>query len=335
MVISRLALPRRTVLRGMGATLALPFLDSMVPAFATKAATKPVKRFGVVYLPNGLMLRSFVPPSAGKDFEMTRLLKPLEKYRHQLTIVSGLSNAAAEAHEAGGNGPHSRTSGAWLSGTRPEPTEGADLRSGRTADQYAADVLGRETPLRSLEIALEPNFVVGVCEGSYSCTYINTFSWAAPDRPLPMETNPAVVFERTVRRGRSRRCAARSAPPGSQHPRCVDRRSRSSAAHHRPERSPHDRRVPGRGAGRRASHPTDWIARRRGLRYRKAVRHPGAFRGSREADDGPHLPCAPHGHDAGLHVPGRAGTQQPVVSGNWRDRSPPRHLAPRQRAGEG
>ena len=196
MVISRLALPRRTVLRGMGATLALPFLDSMVPAFATKAATKPVKRFGVVYLPNGLMLRSFVPPSAGKDFEMTRLLKPLEKYRHQLTIVSGLSNAAAEAHEAGGNGPHSRTSGAWLSGTRPEPTEGADLRSGRTADQYAADVLGRETPLRSLEIALEPNFVVGVCEGSYSCTYINTFSWAAPDRPLPMETNPAVVFER-------------------------------------------------------------------------------------------------------------------------------------------
>ena len=196
MIIKRAALSRRTLLRGAGTAVMLPFLDAMVPAFATKAATKPVKRFGVVYLPNGLVLRHFVPPSAGTDFEMTRILKPLEKYRQQLTIVSGLSNAAADAHDSGGNGPHSRASGAWLSGTQPTPTEGADLGSGRTADQYAADVLGRDTPLRSLEVALEPNFVVGVCEGGYSCTYINTFSWAAADRPLPMETNPAVVFER-------------------------------------------------------------------------------------------------------------------------------------------
>ena len=196
MIIKRVALSRRTLLRGAGAAVMLPLLDAMVPAFATKAQTKPVKRFGVVYLPNGLVLRNFVPQSAGTDFEMTRILKPLEKYRQQLTIVSGLSNAAADAHEVGGNGPHSRASGAWLSGTAPKPTEGADLGSGRTADQYAADVLGRDTPLRSLEVALEPNFVVGVCEGGYSCTYINTFSWAAADRPLPMETNPAVVFER-------------------------------------------------------------------------------------------------------------------------------------------
>jgi hypothetical protein len=184
------------MLRTGGAAIALPFLEAMVPAFAVKAATTPVKRFGAVYFPNGMVIRNFVPATAGSTFEMTRLLKPLEPFRNQLTVVSGLSNAAAEAHEAGGNGPHSRASGSWLSGMRPNPTEGVGIRSGRTVDQYAADVIGRDTPIRSLELALEPNFVVGVCEGSYSCTYINTFVWAAPDRPLPMETNPAVVFDR-------------------------------------------------------------------------------------------------------------------------------------------
>ena len=196
MVISKLALPRRTVLRGIGATLALPMLEAMVPAFATKAATRPVKRFVPVYLPNGVVIRNLIPATAGKDFEITPILSPLEPYRDQLTIVSGLANAQADASETGG-GPHSRTSGTWLGGVRPKRTQGADLRAGRTADQFAADELGKNTPLRSLELALEPNFVVGSCEsGGYSCMYLNTFSWAAPDRPLPMETNPAVVFER-------------------------------------------------------------------------------------------------------------------------------------------
>lgn len=196
MIVRRLAVPRRTVLRGAGAAITLPFLEAMIPAFATRAQTRPVKRFGAIYFPNGMVLRNFLPTKTGTDWETTRILKPIERHRDKLTIVSGLANLAGEAHENGGNGPHSRTSGSWLSGTRPVPTEGANLASGRTADQYAADVLGKETPLRSLEIALEPNYVVGVCEGSYSCTYINTFSWAAPQRPLPMETNPAVVFER-------------------------------------------------------------------------------------------------------------------------------------------
>jgi hypothetical protein len=196
MIVNRIALPRRTVLRGAGAALALPFLEAMVPAFVTKAATRPVKRFGVVYCPNGMVLQNFVPPTVGPDFEIRPILRPLEQHRKQLTIVSGLANAAGDAHEAGGNGPHSRTSGSWLSGTRPRPTEGADIGSGRTADQYAADALGDKTPLRSLEIALEPNFLVGSCEGGYSCTYINTIVWGASDRPLQMETNPAVVFER-------------------------------------------------------------------------------------------------------------------------------------------
>jgi hypothetical protein len=195
MTIQKLALPRRTVVRGLGTALALPFLDAMVPAFGPASAATPAKRFGAMYLPNGVILKDLLPATGGKDYEITPILRPIEKYREHLTIVSGLANVAADPFDAG-SGPHSRTSGCWLSGTRVRRTEAADLRAGRTADQYAADVLGKETPLRSLELALEPNFVVGGCEGGYSCTYLNTFSWAGPDRPLPMETNPAVVFER-------------------------------------------------------------------------------------------------------------------------------------------
>src|SRR5262245_42612047 len=195
MTIFKRALPRRTVLRGIGTTLALPFLDAMVPAFGAANAATPAKRFGAMYLPNGVILKDFVPEKAGTDYEITPILRPVEKYRQHLTIVSGLANVAADPFDAG-SGPHSRTSGCWLSGVRAKRTEAADLHAGRTADQYAADVLGKDTPLRSLEVALEPNFTVGGCEGGYSCTYINTFTWAAPDRPLPMETNPAVVFER-------------------------------------------------------------------------------------------------------------------------------------------
>jgi hypothetical protein len=196
MVISKRSLPRRTILRGMGAVVALPWLDAMVPAFTSAAAAaKPVKRFGVVYLPNGLIVKDLIPPSAGAGFEMTPILRPLEPFRDHLTVVSGLANVAGDPVDAG-SGPHSRTSGCYLNGVRVKHTEGADLRAGRTMDQFAADELGKDTALRSLELALEPNFTVGGCEGGYSCTYINTFSWAAPDRPLPMETNPAVVFER-------------------------------------------------------------------------------------------------------------------------------------------
>lgn len=193
--VTRTALPRRTVLRGIGAAVALPFLDAMVPAVRAGAAAKPVKRFGAVYLPNGMIVKDFVPAEAGRNYGITPILKPLEKFRSQMTVVTGLANKPGDPLDAG-SGPHSRVSGCWLNGVRVKRTENADLSAGRTADQFAADVLGADTPLRSLELALEPNFVVGGCEGGYSCTYINTFSWASANRPLPMETNPAVVFER-------------------------------------------------------------------------------------------------------------------------------------------
>ena len=201
MIISKRALPRRTVLRGIGTAVGLPLLDAMVPALTSAAAAStPVKRLGVVYFPNGIIVKGFIPPTAGEAFEITPILRPLEPFRSQLTVVSGLANVAGDPVDAG-SGPHSRASGCWLSGVPVRRTESADLRAGRTMDQFAADELGKDTPLRSLELALEPNFTVGGCEGGYSCTYINTFSWSAPERPVPMETNPAVVFERLFGEG--------------------------------------------------------------------------------------------------------------------------------------
>ena len=195
MFVSKIAIPRRTFLRSAGVAIGLPMLDAMLPAFATQAAARPINRFAVVYLPNGVTVRDLIPASTGKDFPITPILRPIEQHRDQLTIVSGLANAQGDPLDAG-SGPHSRSCGCWLNGTRPRRTEGADLRAGRTVDQFAADALGKDTPLRSLEIGCEPNFTVGSCEGGYACAYVNTFVWAAPDRPLPMETNPAVVFER-------------------------------------------------------------------------------------------------------------------------------------------
>ena len=127
MVINKLALPRRTVLRGIGATLALPLLDAMVPALTpiAKTAAKPVTRLGIAYLPNGVIVKDLVPPTAGKDFEITPILKPLERFRDQLTVISGLANVQGDPLDAG-SGPHSRNSGCWLSGVRAKRTENAD-----------------------------------------------------------------------------------------------------------------------------------------------------------------------------------------------------------------
>ena len=197
MIINKIALPRRTFLRGVGATLALPLLDAMVPALSalSKTAAAPPVRLGFAFVPNGLILREFLPKTEGRGFDVPRILAPLAPYRDHLTIVSGLANAAGDALDAS-SGPHSRGSGCWLNGMRAKRTEGADIQAGKTIDQFAADALGRETPLASLQLALEPNFMTGNCEGGYSCAYINTLSWRTGTLPLPMETNPRVVFER-------------------------------------------------------------------------------------------------------------------------------------------
>ncbi len=196
MMISKLSLPRRTFLRGMGATLALPLLDAMVPAFAAvaNAAAKPAMRLGFFYVPNGIQLVNWLPTIEGPNFDFKSILQPLAPFRDHLTVVSGLSNPAEMLDDGGG--AHTRPHTMWLSGVRPRRTMGGDIQAGPSIDQLAAEELGKETPLRSLGLALEPNFLVGNCETGFSCTYMNTFSWRNATTPMPLENNPRVVFER-------------------------------------------------------------------------------------------------------------------------------------------
>jgi Protein of unknown function (DUF1552) len=197
MTITKMALPRRTFLRGIGAALALPLLDAMIPvrAFGASSAA-PVKRLGFIYIPNGASMSHWKPQSVeGTSLELSPSLKPLEALKEYVVVPTGLTHHQAESL-GDGNGEHSRGQTVWLSGVHPKRTEGADVRNSTTVDQLAAQVLGKDTPLMSLELALEQDYLVGNCDNGYSCTYWNTVSWRTPTTPLPMEVNPRVVFER-------------------------------------------------------------------------------------------------------------------------------------------
>lgn len=203
MFITNKSLPRRTLLRGVGAAVALPFLDAMVPALAatSRTTTGPVRRLSFSYIPNGAIMEKWTPTEEGPTFEFPETLASLEAHRDQITVVSGLDSRPAEAAEGEGSGDHARASAVWLSGAHPKRTEGADVRGGKTIDQMAADVLGRDTQLRSLEVAAEDFTAVGGCDIGYSCSYVNTLSWRTATTPLPMQTDPRVVFERLFGEG--------------------------------------------------------------------------------------------------------------------------------------
>jgi hypothetical protein len=203
MFITRTALPRRTVLRGLGASLALPLLDAMVPAGTLLAQTpaRPTPRLGFVYLPNGVArnftgINYWTPAGEGTAFELSPILSPLKAFRDRTVIVSGLAQHQADAFDDGANGDHTRGTSSWLTGVHCKRTEGADVRNGTSADQIAATAIGTSTPLPSLELAIDLNFLAGQCENSYSCAYLNTLAWSSPTAPLPTENNPRLVFER-------------------------------------------------------------------------------------------------------------------------------------------
>jgi hypothetical protein len=177
----------------------------MVPAFAQSQAPA-AKRIGFIYMPNGVAMNFsginyWTPPSAGRDFELSPILTPLAPFRDRLTIVSGLAQHQADAHDDGANGDHTRATSSWLTGVHCKRTEGADVENGVSADQLAADVLGRDTVLPSLELSIDLNFLAGQCENSYSCVYLNTLAWRSPTQPLPTENNPRLVFERLFGNG--------------------------------------------------------------------------------------------------------------------------------------
>ena len=197
MFISKKHLQRRTFLRGLGATVALPLLDAMVPAFAATATKNP--RIGFVYVPHGMVMSRFTPDAAGKGFAFKDINRPLEPYRDRLSIVSRLHHRAADSTAV-----HSLSPTTWLSGVRPKPTQGVDAYAGVTADQIAASAIGQDTLLPSMEVATEDHSgLIGACDRDYGCIYMNTLSWRTPTTPMPMEINPRKVFERMFGQGDS------------------------------------------------------------------------------------------------------------------------------------
>jgi hypothetical protein len=193
MFISKISLPRRTFLRGVGVTLALPLLEAMVPAaslLAKTPANRPL-RAGFIYIPHGADMSSWTPAAAGSNVELSRTLTPLEPFKDSLVVVSNLMRAGGQTEM------HAAAASGWLSGAIPKRTEGADYRIGTTIDQVVASQIGRSSPFPSLEFATEDfTGFVGGCAPNYSCAYVNTISWASPTSPLPMEINPRAAFER-------------------------------------------------------------------------------------------------------------------------------------------
>ncbi|MBV9507094.1 MAG: DUF1552 domain-containing protein [Acidobacteriia bacterium] len=194
MFVTKKAISRRTLLRGARAAVALPLLDAMIPAFAPAASTKAVRRFGVVYHPNGVIYDQWLPKGAGSEFELSPTLKGLEPFKDKLIIVTGLSSDQAEALGDGG-GDHSRACGSYLTGVHVKKSD-SNVENAVSMDQIAAKALERETQLSSLQMTADENSLLGSCDLGYSCAYSSTLSWLTPTLPLMAENNPRVLFER-------------------------------------------------------------------------------------------------------------------------------------------
>ena len=200
MIITRKALPRRTFLRGMGATVALPLLDAMIPSMTAlaKTAAEPVRRLGFVYMPMGCDLPRWTPPGGeGRLVELSPALESLRPVMDQLTVISHLELKNAYP------GTHATSNAAFLSAAKAKWTESNDYYLGTTVDQIAAKQIGRETLLPSLELSMDLLQTVGQCDNGYACVYQNNLSWSSPTTPLPAEAHPRIVFERLFGEGGS------------------------------------------------------------------------------------------------------------------------------------
>jgi hypothetical protein len=192
MFVTRKHLPRRVFLRAMGTSIALPFLDAMTPALT--AQSKPPVRLAFAYVPNGMIMENWTPTTVGRDFEFTRILKPLEPFREDLLVLTGLAHLRGE----GVGGDHARASATYLTGVGPgrRPAATSEVEIDISVDQVAAQAVGSQTRLPSLELGLEAAPMVGSCDGGFSCAYMNNMSWRDKKTPVPPETNPRLAFER-------------------------------------------------------------------------------------------------------------------------------------------
>src|SRR4026208_1248626 len=191
MIITKKAMPRRTFLRGLGATLALPLLDAMVPAATPLAKTEanPVRRLGFVFMPMGCDITRWTPPGENKLDELSPILSSLAPVKEHVTAITNLELQNAYP------GSHATSNAAFLSAAKARLTESTDYYLGTTVDQIAAQHIGQQTPLPSLELAMDLLQVVGQCDNGYACVYQNNLSWSSPTTPLPAEAHPRIVFE--------------------------------------------------------------------------------------------------------------------------------------------
>src|SRR6266576_673675 len=190
MIITKMAMPRRSFLRGVGATIALPLLDAMVPAATALARTaaKPVRRLGFVFMPMGCDITRWTP--SGETLEqLSPILSSLVPVREQVTVITNLELANAYP------GSHATSNSAFLSAAKAKLTESTEYYLGTTVDQIAAQHIGQETQLPSLELSMDLMQVVGQCDNGYACVYQNNLSWSSPTTPLPAEAHPRLVFE--------------------------------------------------------------------------------------------------------------------------------------------
>src|SRR5947207_871059 len=194
MIISKKAIPRRTVLRGMGAMLALPLLDSMIPALSAmqRTAAKPINRFGVMYVPNGMIMKNYLPVTEGAAYELTPTLSALAPFREHVLVLSGLECIPTPGRPGGA---HAKASTRFLTDVSP-PLSETWLDAGISMDQILAQDTGKVTQLASLELAIESGETAGACDTGFACPYTNTISWKSQNTPLPTQNNPRVVFER-------------------------------------------------------------------------------------------------------------------------------------------
>ena len=197
MIVTRKALPRRTLLRGMGATVALPLLDAMVPAMTPTAATpaSPVRRLGYIFIPMGSDINRWTPPGDHSLTELSPILRPLERHRDYVTVVTNMELKNAYP------GTHATSNSSYLSCAKAKFTESSDYYLGTTVDQIAAREIGQDTRLPSLELGIELLDIVGQCDDGYACVYQNNLSWSSPTTPLPYEANPQKVFGRLFGEG--------------------------------------------------------------------------------------------------------------------------------------
>src|SRR5215470_12051216 len=194
MILTRKAIPRRTILRGLGASLALPLLDGMIPALTaqSRTAAAPIHRFGVMYVVNGMVMENWTPAAEGKAYELTPSLASLAAHRDRFSVLSGLACVPMPGRPGGA---HAKASTRFLTDVSP-PTSETWLDAGVSIDQILANDTKRHTQLASLELAIESGETAGACDVGFACAYTNTISWRSANTPLPTQHNPRVVFER-------------------------------------------------------------------------------------------------------------------------------------------